>query len=82
MMRYNILFMDWKYHLNNSINYFCRIIEWKICTLDRRPQYKNTHFTAATGPSAKMLPNISFEELASLWKNPEIDGKIIFIERK
>lgn len=82
MMRYNILFMDWKYDLNNIMNYFCRLTEWTLYTLDRKPQYKNTHSTAATGPSAKTLPNLSFEELASPWKNPEIDGKNIFMGRK
>lgn len=82
MMRYNILFMDRKYHLNNIMNYFCRLTEWTFYTLDRRPQYKNTHSTAATGPSAKMLPNVSFQELASLWQNSEIDGKIIFMDGK
>lgn len=66
MMRYNILFMDRKYHLANIMNYFCRLTEWTFCTLDRRPQCKNTHSTAAAEPSAKMLPNISFEELTSL----------------
>lgn len=64
------------------MNYFCRLTERTLYTLDRRPQYRNTHSTAATGTSAKMLPNISFEELAGLKKNPEIDGKIIFMERK
>lgn len=81
MMRYNILFMDWKYHLNNSMNYFFRLTEWTFYTLERRPWYKSTHSPAATGPSAEMVLNIIFEELASL-KKFRIRWKMIFMERK